>query len=287
MTRGVPWRIEPLTSFVTSWTWKWWMFLLPVPEYQQAVFMRRLNRFAAEVRLPQGTAVAHVPDPGRLKELLFPGNQVLVIPSGNPERRTSCSLLAARRRNCWIPANTTFHSGIAASMIESGLFSRRPVSIRREATLPGLTSRFDFLIDEDTLVEVKGCTLSTGCTALFPDAPTVRGARQVREIAGHVGQGGRGMVIFLVMVPWARRIAANPATDPEFTETLMSAEAAGVTVNAAVIVLMPGGFHFMSKIPFIGGFDYRNTIVEPEGIHVPMQKHQPETGHSRRSSPDP
>lgn len=227
--------------------------------------MRRLNRFAAEVRLSSGIAIAHVPDPGRLTELLFPGNEILVIPPRKAGGRTSCAILAARLRDSWIPTNTTFHNRIAEAMLQKGLFVPIPGSLRREVTLPGFKSRFDFLVNGDTVVEVKGCTLSIGDTGLFPDAPTARGARQVREISRHVRRGGGGMVLFLVMVPWARRAAINAATDPVFAEALDQARMAGTHVHAAVISLSPPGFSFKGMIPFTGRFDYRNTIVEPGG----------------------
>ncbi len=250
MTRGVPSRIEPSVLYVNSLTWMVSMLLCPVPEAVKAVFLKRRNRFVGEVLLPWGVATAHVPDPGRLKELLFPGNPVLVIPRREPVGKTSCTLLAAERRGSWILTNTTFHSRIAEEIIRRGLAGPLPAIVRREATIPGYSSRFDFLLDGGLVLEVKGCTLAAENLALFPDAPTSRGAGQVRELARYAGAGGSGMVLFLVTVPWARAITVNRATDPAFGEAVDSAQVAGVMIRAAVVALEEAGVVFRKMIPF-------------------------------------
>lgn len=233
------------------------MLLCPAPASVTATFLGRKNRFVGEVELPSGAATAHVPDPGRLTELLFPGNRVLVIPRREPAGKTSCTLLAAECRGSWILTNTTLHPRIATEILRRGLLGPPPGAVRREVVIPGFRSRFDFLIDGELVLEVKGCTLAREDLALFPDAPTSRGARQVRELARHVQSGGAGMLLFLVTVPWALAMTVNRGTDPDFGTAVDSALDAGVSVMAASVSLENDGVVFRGMIPFHRRVDYR------------------------------
>lgn len=259
------------------------MLLTPVPPAREGVFLKRLNRFAALVRLSTGVTTAHVPDPGRLRELLFPGNRILVLPPGKPGGKTSCSILAAEKKNCWILTNTTFHSRIAEALAESGIPGFGSRIHRAEVTLPGYSSRFDFLLEDRTILEVKGCTLEENGTGLFPDAPTSRGARQVREMTGYIRNGGRGILLFIATVPWTENLCTDPRTDPGFSDAVDEALNAGARVAAAVVSLGLDGIHFSGMIPFKGRFDYRTPIHNTEGIHAEGQNHRSEEGDSQGS----
>jgi len=206
-----------------------------------------------------------VPDPGRLKELLFPGNSILLAPRLKPGGKTSCVLIAARKRNSWILTNTTFHSRIAEALIWKGLLGFEPRSVEREVRLPGYLSRFDFLVNDGMILEVKGCTLETRETGLFPDAPTSRGARQVREMARYIRDGGEGTILFIVTVPWAQAVCSNPETDPSFAGAIDDALEAGGRVVTAVVSLRESGIHYEGMIPFKGRFDYRSSIHQTRG----------------------
>jgi sugar fermentation stimulation protein A len=97
-------------------------------------------------------------------------------------------------------------------------------------------SRFDFALRDlrgaETLVEVKSVTLVEDGVALFPDAPTVRGARHLSELEDYVRAGGRALVLFVVQRGDARAVAPNARTDPRFARALLSAARAGVMLRA-------------------------------------------------------
>ena len=198
-----------------------------------AVFVSRPNRFLLVARFPSGGSVeVHVPDPGRLKELLYPGNDLLVIPaSPYSARRTRWSLAGAKDPTGWILVNTAFHRKIATSLFSS---CHSPldfaVTLQAEVKSPSGKSRFDFLLNGETWVEVKGCTLKTGRKALFPDAPTVRGVKHLAELTEMSLQGLRTAVVFLVFVRDVQYFSSNRITDPKFAEALVRAVEAGVHV---------------------------------------------------------
>ena len=211
--------------------------LLTIHDLLPAIFLKRLNRFVGIAYFKRNEEQIHVADPGRLTELLYPGNSILVkkAPEGTT-RKTMWSLMAARGSEGWVLLNTFLHRRIAENIL-----SRPDISpfgelknFRAEVTPRGFQSRFDFLLEpKDSApvwLEVKGCTLLKGKTALFPDAPTTRGTRHMRELAELAERGERAAVMFLVFPVGAECFAVNGDTDPDFHEAFGNAQDSGVGV---------------------------------------------------------
>jgi len=206
--------------------------LISIPGGVPAVFRRRPNRFLLLADTASGEEIeVHVPDPGRLKELLYQGNDLLVIPAQGNSRRTNWSLLGARDCTGWILVNTTFHSKIARILFTGPHSPFRSVkTLRAEVTASPGRSRFDFLLNGDLWVEIKGCTLKTGNEARFPDAPTTRGVKHLMELAEMSLRGMKAAVVFLVFVRDVDFFSPNHDADPEFAIALQKAVEAGVAV---------------------------------------------------------
>ena len=178
-----------------------------------AHFLSRPNRFTALVELPDGSiARAHVADPGRLRELLFKGNQVLLAPKEGGRLRYR--LVAARSGGGWILIDSRIHNDLAQLVMPHIPFLSVFRSLRREVRLDG--HRIDFKLD-DYWLEVKGCTLVKKGIAYFPDAPTKRGLEHVRLLEAQPSAG----ILFIVMAE-AELMALNFATDPAFSQELAS-----------------------------------------------------------------
>ena len=204
--------------------------ILEIPSDAEGLFVRRPNRFLGLVEVDGDVVEAHVHDPGRLKEILYPGNRVLLRRAGG-RRKTSWDLLAGDVDGRWIFVHSGYHRQIARWYI----LNRKPfgevLSLRDEVQAG--RSRIDHLVtteEGEILVEVKGCTLAEDGVALFPDAPTERGCRHLEELMGH----GRGAVIFLIFRPDAVRFEPNRKTDPHFAETFQRAVESGVEVRTPV-----------------------------------------------------
>lgn len=207
------------------------LFLFPRSE--KAIFVSRPNRFLLRAHRSDGTLVeAHVPDPGRLIELLYPGNEILIIPAPpGTARRTKWSLLAAGDQTGWILVNTTFHRLIAEKLFRSEFSPVGPVKqFRAEVKSPAGHSRFDFLVNGNTWVEIKGCTLKKGNRALFPDAPTSRGVKHLKELTELARNKKDTAVIFLVFVRDVNCFCPDRTTDPAFADALDAAVSSGVNV---------------------------------------------------------
>ncbi len=72
-----------------------------LPQSVKGIFIDRPNRFLAHIKLEQSQEIVevHVHDPGRLKELLYPGNHVLISKAKNKNRKTKWDLLCAKKRH--------------------------------------------------------------------------------------------------------------------------------------------------------------------------------------------
>ena len=95
------------------------------------------------------------------------------------------------------------------------------------------SSRFDFALDFPegrAFLEVKGCTLERSGYAFFPDAPTERGTRHIRELIALRQSGGRAMLLYLVQMKGVHAFSPNAETDPAFAAALRDARDAGVEI---------------------------------------------------------
>lgn len=211
---------------------------------RKAVFVARPNRFIAQVRLPDGTPVtAHVKNTGRCAELLVPGTTVYLEYSANPQRKTPCDLVAVEKHTLQgmrlINMDSAAPNAAAGEWLAAGGLGRLD-GLRPEYTLGD--SRFDFYAEQGgcpVLVEVKGCTLEENGVARFPDAPTQRGVKHLRELAAWAQKGWRCCALFVIQMQDVERFVPNWATHPEFGQALIEAAAAGVEVRALDCTVQP------------------------------------------------
>jgi sugar fermentation stimulation protein A len=115
-------------------------------------------------------------------------------------------------------------------------------------------SRLDFVLryrGRDVLTEVKSASLVEDGRALFPDAPTTRGTRHVRELTQHVRAGGAALVVFVVQHGAARSLAPHAGHDPTFAAALREAADAGVRLLAYGCRVSPRGIAIVHRIPVV------------------------------------
>ena len=216
-----------------------------------ARFLARPNRFIAQVELDGREETVHVKNTGRCKELLLPGCTVYLEGSADPKRKTRYDLVAVEKERPGKPPllinmdsqapNKVFREWLSAGL-GTDLGLPRPDLIRPETTWGN--SRFDFYWEESGsgrrgFVEVKGCTLEEDGLALFPDAPTERGVKHLRELAACQGAGYEAAVCIVVQMEGMRAFSPNDRTHPAFGAALRAAAAAGVKVLAVECAVEP------------------------------------------------
>lgn len=202
-------------------------------DYVKGIFKARPNRFIAEVEIDGNPEIAHVPNTGRCRELLVENAVVWLKPSDNPNRKTRFSLHFVENRGVLVSlysqqANAIVYDAVVDGKIkELSGYSHH----QREKTIDN--SRIDIYLsneDEECYVEVKGVTLIVDGEARFPDAPTERGAKHLKELIKLKEEGNRCCVFFLIQHPAGKFFRPNWQNDPKFSKTLNEAHDAGVEI---------------------------------------------------------
>ena len=195
---------------------------------RKAVFRRRPNRFIAEVEIDGQLTTVHVKNTSRCRELLIPGCEVWLTAPGTPGRKTKYDLVAVRKDNgILFNIDSQAPNKVVKEWLEKQDYDR---------ILPEYTygdSRIDFYMErgsEKFLLEVKGCTLEIGGIGFFPDAPTQRGVKHLRELTAAVTKGYKAMLAFVIQMDGVSEVRPNVDTHPEFGVALNEAMAAGVEV---------------------------------------------------------
>lgn len=197
-------------------------------------FVSRPNRFSAVLRTLDGDVACHLHDPGRLKELLVPGGEVLFREVSSKDRKTLYDVVAIQGGGRWVVVDSRVPNRVFRSLLERSVLD---YTIVKEEYAFG-NSRIDFLLERDGerhLVEVKGCSLCIDGRALFPDAPTLRGRRHVMELEKWNSLGFKSMIFFVVLCPQARSVSPNKETDPGFSSALSSAVKKGLRAEACKV----------------------------------------------------
>ncbi|MDD5169536.1 MAG: DNA/RNA nuclease SfsA [Syntrophales bacterium] len=191
--------------------------------HQAVALPQGRNRFVIECDLDGEVVIAHLPNPGRLWELLLPGRTVFLTGDGaSATRTTTYTAVAVEREGAVVLLHTQKTNAVVEFLLRerrlSGLEDAR--IIRREAVFG--QSRFDFLLEREKglmLLEVKSCTLYGRELAMFPDAATVRGRKHLLELAELAHEGYSCGVVFVVSSPRARFFLPDYHTDFAFART--------------------------------------------------------------------
>ena len=221
---------------------------------REGLFLRRPNRFIAHCLVEGEEVIAHVPNTGRCGELLIPGRRVWLTWHPEPGRKTHYTLVTVDKDGLLVNIDSQAPNRIVAESLENGaleLPERKIVSVRREVTFG--ESRLDFVAgDADggrTLMEVKGVTLEEGGLCRFPDAPTLRGLRHVRELTRAAEKGEQCAVVFVIQMEGMREFRPNDDTQPEFGKALAEARKAGVLLLAQQCHVTPEKVTLAKRVP--------------------------------------
>lgn len=194
----------------------------------KAVFVKRPNRFIADVNIDGCRETVHVKNTGRCKELLIPGSEVWLTAPGTPDRKTKYDLIAVRKNNGIL---FNIDSQAPNKVVKEWLSSQGYDAVVPEYTYGD--SRIDFYMergDEKYLMEVKGCTLEIDGVGYFPDAPTDRGVKHIRELIKAKENGYHAILAFVIQMDGVSEVRANVNTHPEFGTALDEARNAGVEI---------------------------------------------------------
>ena len=209
-----------------------------------ATFIRRVNRFVAEVEVGGADVRAHVKNTGRCAELLVPGYRVWLEKSDKANRRTAWDLIGVEKPVAdgvrYVNMDSMAPNRAAGEWLAAGGLGPLE-SLRAEVTVGD--SRFDFVAEQGgrpVAIEVKGCTLERGGVALFPDAPTLRGLKHVRGLMRLAGEGWRCVLLVVIQMKGVDVFMPNRDAQPAFADALAEAREKGVEIVAMDCAARPG-----------------------------------------------
>lgn len=195
------------------------------------VFLERPNRYLARVCVDGKEELVHVPDPGRLPGLMIPGRRVRLIHAPGPKRKTDYTLALVRHGSIWVSVYPVFANALVEEALNKRTLSFLSGYTRFDREFRVGKSRFDFRVEfakSTAFVEVKSVSLVEETTGLFPDAPTERGVKHLRELVTLRKEGHRAIVLFVSQRSDTRSITSNDVIDPLFGDWLRTAGSEGV-----------------------------------------------------------
>ena len=195
----------------------------------KGIFESRPNRFIAKVWINDTLETVHVKNTGRCKELLLPGSTVILEDCQNPNRKTRYDLIAVYKEGLGL---VNMDSQAPNKVVFEWLKNQDYDYIKPEYKYGN--SRVDFYMEkngEKYLMEVKGCTLEIGGIGYFPDAPTERGVKHLRELAEASRQDYHCSIAFVIQMPGISTVLPNSTTHPEFKIAFEEAIEAGIKVH--------------------------------------------------------
>ena len=240
---------------------------------REGLFIARPNRFIVTAQTSGGIIRAHCPNPGRLQEILIPGRRLIFSKSTNPKRKTPFTLEAAYYEEKVIPLYAAKANRIARELFLPRLFPEADTILAEQKQG---NSRFDFLIQhggEKTFLEVKACSLVEEARAMFPDAPTERGLRHIKELS-HLAKASlstHGYVLFVIMNPNVEVFSPNIHTDQEFSLALRDVSE-DITIKAVSILCSPEGEVSVKKFHVPVDLSPVQYVMENTGAYLILIK---------------
>ena len=211
-------------------------------------FVSRPNRFIAHVEIQGQTEIVHVKNTGRCRELLPVGAAVWCQRSNNPNRKTKYDLITVQKGHRLINMDSQAPNAAAKEwLLQGGLGAI--TNLKAESRYGD--SRFDFSFTKDGIpcfLEVKGVTLETEGVCAFPDAPTIRGARHLKELTALKEEGYGAYVLFVIQMTDVKQLQPNDATDPAFGKALREAARSGVEVLAMDCRITPNSMEIQAPV---------------------------------------
>ncbi len=219
-----------------------------------AVFLRRPNRFIAEVVMDDGRKESvHCPNSGSMRGCLKKGAPVRLsaAPPGR-RRKTAYTWEMIRIDDTWVGINTSVPNELAFQAAEKRALPlfQNITGVHRE--VPAGHSRLDLKAETPAgslWVEVKNVTLVEDGTAFFPDAVTARGTKHLDVLVEKVRSGDRAAMLYIVQRSDALRFAPAAHIDPAYADRYGWARSQGVAVWVVQAAVSPEGICLERILP--------------------------------------
>ena len=216
---------------------------------EKGIFISRPNRFIAKVIIGGREETVHVKNTGRCKELLIPGVEVYCDHSDNASRKTAYDLVAVKKDERLINMDSQAPNAAFREWVMNGKFIGTPVFVKPEYSFGN--SRFDFYIEDGerkAFMEVKGVTLEEDGVCRFPDAPTERGVKHIKELIKCMEDGYEAYILFVIQMSPVKYLEPNDQTHKAFGDALREAAGKGMHVMARDCLVTIDSMEIMNEV---------------------------------------
>ena len=216
---------------------------------ERAYFKERPNRFIAYVETEEGREICHVKNTGRCRELLTLDAVVYVQRNENPARKTKLDLIGVEKGDYLINMDSQAPNVAVKEWLKAGNLFSETAKIYPEKKYGD--SRFDFYIEDGerkAFMEVKGVTLENDGVCAFPDAPTERGVKHIRELIKCMEEGYEAYILFVIQMSPVKYLKPNDVTHKAFGDALREAKKAGVHVLARDCKITIDSMEIMNEV---------------------------------------
>lgn len=213
--------------------------LLKLPDPVPCTISRRRNRFVVEVVVAGEVKAASINNTGRLLDYLTPGRLGFCLPRSGG--RTDYRLFAVEDSEAAALIDTQMQMKSFESLLGlSGTVWEHCRVLSKGPRVGGST--LDYLLScggEQTYAELKSAVLREGSYAMYPDCPTLRGRRHIRELIELARRGRRTLIVFIAAAPGVSAFKPYERGDPAVAELLKQAREAGVVLRAVSMHYSP------------------------------------------------
>ncbi len=216
--------------------------VMRIPEREECVIVKRLNRFVVEIEVAGITYRAYINNTGRLLEYMVRGRRAYCLERKRPGK-TSYRLFAVEDMGAGALIDTRMQMDSFEKLVHENMIPwLRGCRVKRGSPRLG-SSVLDYLLEcggRLLYVEIKSAVMRGDTIyAMYPDCPTLRGRRHIRELTRHANKGGWAAIVFIAGLPGVKAFKPYGEGDPEIPGLLWEAARAGVMIKSINIYYVP------------------------------------------------
>lgn len=213
---------------------------MKLPPLKFGRLIKRYKRFLVDVETESGEVLTiYSPNTGKMLGCSTPGSRIAYSDSMSTTRKLRYTLELVENQNGWVGVRPDLANHLVEEAIKGNQIEELAGYNRCKAEVPyGKNCRADFLLSEhstlpDCFVEVKSatCVAEDGCY-IFPDAPSIRAVKQLREMMVLRQQGLRCVVLYVVQCSGGNYVRAAKEIDPDYAEIVEEAKRKGIEFYA-------------------------------------------------------
>lgn len=217
------------------------MGILRIPRPLECVVIERMNKFVVEVLIEGKKHRAYINNTGRLLDYLVRGRKGFCIRTEWTEK-TDYRLFSIREDGLAAIVDTQLQMRAfeKAARMKCFPWLGECKVVKRNAKLE--ESYIDYLLEcggDRVYLEVKSAVLRDGRYAMYPDCPSSRGRKHLKELRDHVKRGGRAAILFIAALPEVEAFRPNDCRDPDIRRLLREAYQTGIRVKCIGLYYSP------------------------------------------------